>query len=387
MAAQVWIDGVDVTSVAVEGSSTRRLNRPSQAQVKLPMQNAIGDVGSLLRIAFNGTLHHHGRVLLCETDTGEDTGYTVYNSTDPLELWSWRPVRDADGDFSKPTIIEDFITGPQIIQQMILNSIDAAGVPTTAEGPLFLQLGTFAGGGVSLVGAPTDWPMTMAQLASLLISTGEVDVVLTPIVSGSDMARVDVYNGNYGTDRSGAVIFEYGMGQRNIRRMRWNKDMTNMVNKYWVYLGPRVRTPRDPKGDQHWRANITGTDPGLADPPQSAILALRAASQGTYGVRMKIDIFDARGDEAAVGRDLYRRLWQIYSWLAAQPLELVHITPTRETAIGSFDIGDLVTVRASADVRGGFSGAQRIYEYTISWDGDGVLALSELQTSPNSEGF
>ena len=38
-------------------------------------------------------------------------------------------------------------------------------------------------------------------------------------------------------------------------------------------------------------------------------------------------------------------------------------------------------------MRGGFSGAQRVYEYTISWEEDGPLELSELVTSPNNEGL
>ena len=84
----VYIDSIDVTTCCVAGSWTRRLNRPSTAQVKLPMDCALGGVGSLLRIdALVGTTYeivHHGRILLCETDTGEDIGYTVYNSTDPM---------------------------------------------------------------------------------------------------------------------------------------------------------------------------------------------------------------------------------------------------------------------------------------------------------------
>ena len=81
------------------------------------------------------------------------------------------------------------------------------------------------------------------------------------------------------------------------------------------------------------------------------------------------------------GRDLYRRLWQAESWLRCRTRELIHITPTRGTAIGAFDIGDIVAVSAGASVRGGFSGAQRVYQYTISWDEDGPFELSELQTS------
>jgi hypothetical protein len=37
-------------------------------------------------------------------------------------------------------------------------------------------------------------------------------------------------------------------------------------------------------------------------------------------------------------------------------------------------------------VRGGFSGAQRVYEYTITWDEDGVIELGEILTSSDAEG-
>lgn len=407
MAATIAIDGVDVTGVAIQGSSTRRLNRPSTATVKIPMQDAIGGVGSALKISFNGSLHHHGRVLLCETDTGEDTGYTTYNSTDPMELWQWRPVRDADGDFSLPTIIEDFVTGPAILQAMLQNS-NSGGSAAVTEGPLFLNIGTIETGGCDLTGAPTDWPMSIAELTSLLISTGCLDVVITPTDPGGGiMGTVSAYNGDYGTDLSGSVVFEYGQGAYNASRIRWNEDMTNMSNKIWYFMGPKIQTPSDPAGDQHWCYNVTGDDPGLPNPiPNGAslatLLANRLTSRTTYGVRMDIQIFDAGecslgsggvwqtdccgGDPlTATFRELYRNRWASESWIRMSPRELIHITPTRETAIGSFDIGDLVGVSATSAVRGGFSGAQRVYEYTISWDQDGVLALSELQTSPTAD--
>jgi hypothetical protein len=391
MAVQAWIDGTEVTNVVLQGSSTRRLNLPSQASVTIPMDSAIGGVGSLLKISFDGVLHHHGRVLLCETDSGEDMGTTVYNSTDPMELWQWRPARDPDGDFSKPSFFTTFVTGPQILEQILLQSNDGSD-PALGEGTLRLQFGSFATGGVSLSGAPTDWPMSIAQVASLLTSTGEVDIVLTPIDTGSNLAQIDVYNGDFGTDRSGSVIFEYGMGAHNVRRLRWNEDMTNMCNKLWYYGGPRVGTVTDPAGDQHWCFNVTADDPGLADPPQTAIEADRASSQAIYDVRMEVKIFDAESENCRdsvtnFSRELYRRLWQIESWLRQRPRTLIHITPIRNEGINDFDIGDLITVRAGSQVRGGFSGVQRIYEYTVSWDEDGVLELGELQTSPNNEGI
>jgi hypothetical protein len=212
------------------------------------------------------------------------------------------------------------------------------------------------------------------------------------------MGTVDGHDGDYGTDLSGSVVFQYGTGALNVRRLRWNEDMSNMTNKLWYYLGPRVGTPSDPAGDQHWRGGVNGSTLTLTYPPGGALSppasatdnqlgVLRYTSQQTYGVRMDVRIYDARGDEATIGQELYNRLWQAECWFRATPRELIHVTPIAGTEIGTFDIGDLVGVEAASSVRGGFSGAQRVYEYTISWDEDGPFALSELQTSPNNEGF
>ncbi len=415
----VTLDGVDVTNVCVSGQWTRRLNRPSTAQVRIPMELVTANVGTLLKIeALIGTTYeivHHGRVLLCETDTAEDGGYTVYNSTDPMEMWQWRPVRDNDCDFTLPQIIQEYTTGAETIEAALNNSIYCGdGSQADCEGDLFLTINAAASGGVDLTGAPTDWPMTIAELTSLFVSTGTVDVVITPTDPGGGiMGEVDFYNGDFGTDLSGSIVFSYGMNAYNVRRLRWNQDMTSMVNKLWYYAGPRIETVADPPGDQHWCFNVTGSDGGAAHiPPYTGGLAyppggdlsppasstnnqlgvLRAASEASYGVRMDIQIFDATDDNCtpgapSFGHDLYRYRWQQEAWLRAQPREIIHVTPTRETEIGTFDIGDLVGVEATSAVRGGFSGAQRVYEYTVSWDNDGVLELSELQTSADNEGL
>lgn len=479
----VTLDSVDVTNCCVAGNWTRRLNRPSTAQIRVPMDCTVAPVGSILKIeALVGTTYeivHHGRVLNVETDTGEDFGYTTYNSSDPMEMWQWRPVRADDGDFTKPVgsletngndLFATYRTGPQIVEAILKNTEGdstaqgnpALTPPADAEGPTFLTFGSFATGGVDLSGAPVDWPMTIAELTSLLVSTGEVDIVITPTDPGGGiMGTVAGYNGRYGTDLSGSIVFSYGMGDYNVRRVRWNQDMTSVVNKLWYYGGPRVDTAADPAGDQHWCWNITGDDPafnpdgipsgawtlggsyvvpdtvtnltpsvtficilghvataadepgvganwqtywaqslvapgGRNSPPASStnnpLGVKRIASQGSYGVRMDIQIFDAYDDDCVPGfgtpgRNLYRKRWQTESWLRADPRELIHITPTRGTEIGTFDIGDLVTVEATAAVRGGFTGVQRVYEYTVSWDQDGVLELSELQTSADNEGL
>ena len=413
--AQVVLDDIDITEFAIEGSVTTRLNRVGSASIKVHMTDAFASFGTMLpgpgsylKIYFYGdnlgstpVLWHHGRVINCETTADENVGYTVFNSFDPLELWASRPVRDSTGNFANPDIIQANIFGPQIIEDMCINSECRGGAltpPADCEGPLRLDLNSFAGGTTDLTGFPSDWPMTMMQLANLLISTGEVDIVITPIEFDADdnYGQLDVYNGDYGQDLTGSVTLSYGMGDRNIRALRWNEDMTQMCNKLWYYLGPKCDV-------EHWRANITGDDPGLAYPPGGALsppasatnnqIGVRdAISRNVYDVRMDIKIFDAAGDGAdcsepvVVGHELYRRLWQIEQYLRAVPITLIHVTPIRDFGIGLFSIGDLITVEASADVKGGFSGAQRVYEYTIDWDEESVPAIGELQVSSDNEG-
>jgi hypothetical protein len=425
---EVYIGGVEVTNVCTAGSWTPRLNRPAQATVTIPMEESIGDVGDLLKIvltdgAGDDEIVFHGRILTVQTDTDKDGGTTVYNAQDAMELWQWRPVRADDGDFSKPSgsgatdgsdIIATYVTGPQILEAMLSNSINAgAGPPSDAEGPLGLILGNFAGGGVELYGAPVDWPMQISELFALLVSTGQLDAVITYSDPGGGITgTVDAYNGDFGTDLSASVRFEYGTGLYSASALRWLRDMTSMVNKYWLYGGPRIETAADPAGDQHWCFNVQGFDPGLAYPPGGMSVQADNSPAGppwtdnplgekiynsriTYDVRMRIDIFDAYdADEGCVpgfgagGRELYRRQWQVFSWFACEPREIIHITPTRDTFIGCFGIGDLVHVEAASQVRGGFSGSQRVYEYTVSWEGpESVLTLSEVQTSADMEGM
>jgi hypothetical protein len=417
----VLLDGVDVTNVSVAGGWTPRLNKPAQATITTPMEESVGDAGSrLMLILDDGVTERivfHGTVLNVETDTDKDGGRTVYNAQDPMELWQHRPARDDGGDFSKPDFIEAYVTAPQIMEALLINTVDSTGrmnldntaggpPPADAEGDIYLEMGTFEGGGVSVVGAPVDWPMYISEVFELLVSTGQLDVVITPIDGGTTdvMGIVDGYNGDYGTDRSADVIFQYGTGLHNVASLRWNRDMTNVVTKYWLYGGPRVQSARDPQGDQHWCFSVTGGTPSLLAFPPGGPLSPPASSTdnelgvrrfdatAAHGVRMKIDIFDAYDDDCipgfgTIGRDLYERQWQVFSWMSAFPREIIHVTPNPDTMIGCFDIGDLITVEAAPEVRGGFAGVQRVMQYTVSWEGTpSLLTLSEIQTSADAEG-
>ena len=430
----VFIDNIDVTGCVQSGSVTKRLNRPRDATVRLFSDCAIGTPCSRLKIYIAGDLWFHGFVTQIATEAGEDGNLMCeYSAQDPMMLWNWRPARDGPfaaglqgddfgqpGDFSNPSF---FLIGyaPQIMYEILNQSINGA-TPSEAEGTLFIELGSFAGGITDVSGAPSDFPMTIAEVFELLASTGVLDCIMTPIDSGGNMARLDVYNGDYGTDRTGSVFLDYATGSHNVRALRMSEDSSQVVNKLWYYLGPRKKTAMDPAGNQHWRANITGDDPGLAGPPggdtnpeggynngppgnpNNPLGQMILDSREACGVRMEVRIYDGQGEEnpllaPSTYRNLYRRLWQAEAWIRSQPRTLVHVTPVRESeammvapdvtpvGINSFDIGDIITVTAGDIVRGGFTGGQRVYGMTVNFDEDGVLELGEIQTSADQEGL
>ena len=384
MTLQVVIDGDEVTDVVQEGTSTRRLNKTATATVKIPIDRSVEGIGLRMKVYIDGELEHHGLIKQVSDDDGEDgDGTTEYTSYDAREIWESRPARDGDGDFSLPSFLEDFVSGPQIMEEILHNSeVAGGGGPDDSEGPLFIEFGSFEAGGADLSGAPTDWPMTIEEIASLLCDTGELDIVLTPIDTGGNMARVDCYNGDFGTDLSSSVSFQYATGSNNARRCRRTEDMGNMCNKLWYYLGPN-------KDSQHWTANLTGTDTrpvsvgGPPEPPQASIVSASLDSRVQYGVRMDIRIYDQNSDDNSA-KPLYWRLWQEELFLRMKPRTLVFMTPVRGLE-PTFDIGDLITVEAGTAFRGGFSGVQRVYARTVQWDEDGVIDLGELVTSPDGD--
>jgi len=416
MAAKVFIDGIELLppagsgTSAIEGSVTRRLNLPSQTQVKVPQHLAIGGVGSRIKVEIDGTLWHHGFVTVCETEAEEDTGYTVYNSEDPMELWRWRPCRDFLGPTPGNMIDPHFPfrlrfpgfeelgnSGPQMLLEVLFASENPVYIPTAAEGPLFLQFGGFESGGVNLSGGFTNWPMTIAELASMLVSTGEMDIVITPIDSGGNMGVIDVYNGNYGADRTGSVHLEYGQGAHNIKHLRWNEDLANVTNKLQYFFGPKPTIRR-------YQANITGDDPCLPYTVGATEMAdlqtRRLQSRSDFGVRMEIQEYDVdtlSRERTVEGnglceyldpvRSLFRVRWYRESAIRVEPRKLYHVTPISDYGINAFGIGDRIRVSCTPVVRGGFSGIQRIYELTVNWTGDSVLELSELVVSPDQEGI
>lgn len=408
----------DIAGITYDKSIRRRLNRPSMVSFRVPSDHDLV-----------WTIHTDGLPYLCagyrqlmvtldasapdpffngvifslEDEGGEDISYTRVTALDPAGVyWPKRPARDPDGDFTDPTFIKDNITGPQIIQAIMDASENAgAGPPTDAEGDLFLDItgGTYEGGGVDLSGAPTNFPMSLMEIVNLMTSTGQVDWVIVPTDNGSEMGQLNVYNGDYGTDRTATVNFDYATGDFNALGLRRTEDMTDTVNKIWRYLGPRLDL-------QHWRANVTGNSerlpgnslggPGIGGAiPTSPVYAggplgdLIQDSRDGIGVLMEIQIQDNQGNESS-SMPLHWRSWQMESLFRVNPRKTIYLTPTRDSpgshAVGSFDVGDLVSINVGVKAREQVTNqVQRIYGYAINIDDDGVEALGELEASPDQE--
>ena len=122
------------------------------------------------------------------------------------------------------------------------------------------------------------------------------------------------------------------------------------------------------------------------------------------GVFMQQSIFDNFGmgsgnsstspDETSA-YPLFIRQWQVESLLRKEPRKMHYITPVRSGTTlpqggdvfepGDFDIGDLITVSVGNKAREAATGAQRVYQYTIDIDDDGVEAIGEIQASPDQD--
>ena len=183
MAIQTIIDGVDYTGIAQEGSVTHQHNRPSFHSVRFPMDVAPGGQPARCKIVLDGSLDAHGSLVHIDDQGDEDNMYTTFTFADPTAIFEYRPARDGSasgdaGDFSKPSFMTRNTTAPQMLQEILTQSMTADGAD--GEGPMGISLGSFATGGVNLSGAPADWAMSIAQVIALLTETGELDVVNTP---------------------------------------------------------------------------------------------------------------------------------------------------------------------------------------------------------------
>lgn len=414
----------DVASIAFDKRVKRRLNRPAECSFRVPsyLVNDIQSDGFPLictglrqvAVTLDSTgLFFHGIIWNLEDDGDEDMVYTQVTAYDPMVVWRFRPARDLidsysgdAGNLSDPSFIERQQTGPQIMEE-ILTASEMWNVISTgeSEGQLFLDLNgsTFAGGGADLRGAPVNWPMSIADIATLLTNTGELDIVIEPIKGGTgstvpgntpsgntsagnpwsdqnnfqNIGKVHCYNGDYYTDLSATVHFDYATGDYNARLLRRSEDMNTIGTKVTYYLGPRL-------DQQHWRSSVTGSDLLVLNP---TLNSARDAARTAYGMfAPPTSIFDSFESDTSA-RPLYEYSWLTETLLRLTPRVMTYITPVRDGAYGpgDFDIGDIITVNIGSKARLAATGIQRIYAYTIEIDEDAVESLGEFECSPDQD--
>ncbi len=357
MATTTLLGGSDVTQYVQEGSVTEKLSTPWQSSVRLPTFGTGAGIGTPLDVFVDGAHRFHGEVEYAEYDGDEDTKYVTLTAIDPTFINKDRIAADSDGDYTKPLFIETQVTGPQIMSHIISNSI-------AQFGPIGYSVGYVASGGISLVGAPTNWPKYIDEMQTLLCDTGELDCIYEPSAN-----TLNFYNGDYGSDLSGSVRFEYGTGLFNARRCRVTIDRKEMKNRGRYLLGPRRKTAADPAGDQHWDGSIDLTT--VTIPNWAALNAAASASQATHRTRFGLWIKDVRGDSSVLPRELYKAHFTAEMSMRLQPKLMFHITPNRGIA-PAFRCGDRIWVSGF-----GLSGVQRVMDFTYRWTADGPIELGE----------
>lgn len=369
MALTVDIDGSSITSLCQSIRWRPKLSAPATGIVRVPAHLLSVTPGvSEMHIYMSGTLVFSGPVWHTQADGEPDAAYAELTAYDHLIYLQKRLCKTSTGNLITPgTVLLVSVTAPAIMAAYINNSI-------AVDGPLPLSVGSVAAGGADVSAAPTAFPMPIDEMRALMVSTGQLDVMVNPGVGSSS---VDLTNGDGGNDLSGSVSYDYGTGNYNCQISTLTEDMDVVINALWYLLGPRVSETR-------WRGSITPTAPHIGGTWPPSLVAKFMGSRTTYGYMQEIRIFDDAGFANDV-RGLFEEEWANEAWIRAEPRVFASIRPERGQE-PNFAVGDLISVSAGSQLLGGFSGAQRVYEMEVECDADGVVSVTEIITSADQEG-
>lgn len=362
------IDGSSITSLCQNIRWRPRLSAPAAGIVRVPAHLVSVTPGvSELHIYMSGSLVFSGPVWYTQADGDPDSAYAEITAYDHLIYLQKRLCKTSTGNLITPgTVLGSEITAPAILAAYINNTL-------SVDGTMPLSVGTVAAGGADVSGAPMSFPMSIDNMRALMVSTGQVDVIVNPGVGSS---TVDFTNGDGGTDLSGSVSYDYGTGNFNCQVATRTADMEVTINALWYLLGPRVSETR-------WKGSITPTAPHKGGTWPASLVSRFMGSRSTYGYMQEIRIFD--NIDAYQIRPLYEEEWANEAWIRAEPRLFASIRPERGIT-PNFAVGDLISVSAGSQLLGGFSGSQRVYEMEVDCDADGVMSVTEIITSADQEG-
>lgn len=401
----VDIDGTDITRYCQSITWHPKLSRPASLVVRVPGQFVNAEVGVSEMHLINGGLLFSGPVWYIEDSGDPNTTYSEITAYDHLIYMGKRlcktgtdyPVTTDPTDPNQPgpcnladphQVILDKGTAPAILGYFIEHADDCENEAPYA--PWQIQKGTIAGGGVDMTGIPAEWPMTIADMAELLLSSGALGIIVHP---GYGTSTVDLTNGDVVNDLSGSVSIDYATGGFNSQTASKTYDMEDVVNALWYLLGPRVHFYA---GDiSHWAGSITPTaknqgydgnrgSPGYppGEPTEfwpPALSARWMGSRNTYGYMQEIQIHDEKDDEQTTVRPMFEALFAKEAYLRALPKLFMDIRPERATgSVPTFSVGDLISVTAGSKLGGGFSGNIMVFEFEIAIDADGVADYTTI---------
>lgn len=386
------LDGNDITPYCQQIAWKPVLSRPAQARVRFPSQYVSYTEGvSELQITHDGATKFVGPIWYSEASGDADIAYTELTAWDHMLYLTKRMCKTGTGyvlpdpnpdhepgpcNLADPTqVLEDEVTAPAIMAAFVQATIDCD------PGAYQLFVGSVAGGGIDVTGLPVAWPMNIDQIREVLLQTGQLDVVITP---GSGQSAISFYNGDYGSDLSGSISYDYGTGNFNAQVATLTVDMEDVLNALWYLMGPK--RPEYPYDIQHWAGSITPTAPHQGGVWPPAVLARIALSRSNYGYMQWIDVKDTQGDARTIAaiRPLFEAQWANEAFLRAIPRNFASVKPERGV-FPDFVPGDRIGVSAGSILGTPFSGVQRVYEFEVVQDANGVAEVTEMLTSADQE--
>lgn len=382
-------DGTTVTDITEFCQETRW--RPAwgnihSAVVRVPGYFASALVGQQLTLS--GDADFDGEIWMPEASGEPDAAYVEATAWD-WSIWLRKQICKQGASDPDPgnmvdvsPVIETNVTAPEIAAAFIQNAIDdplaalyePTGYPPTGPSKtLPVVVGTVDTGGSDLSSTPMAFPMTVDRMLQLLQSTGQLVVERVP---GDGFTTINLKN-PYTNDLSSTVKYEYGTGLHNAHVATYTTDLDDLINALWYLLGRR-------RSDGRWPGSITPTAPHALTPWPAALVDRISDSRILWGYAQEIQILDDAGDENMI-REMFEERWANEAWVRAVPREFASVTPERGT-VPNFAVGDLIGVAGGTMMNGGFSGAERVYNFDISWDADGVTTWNDITTSADQEG-
>lgn len=408
MSWSVDISGTDITPYCQEITWNPKLSRPASLIVRFPAHLASATTGvSELHLYNGGTLLFSGPVWYQENTGSEDAAYTQLTAYDHTIYFVKRLCKTGIDyttvdrhdlehfpgpcNLANPVaVFADFDTATEIMGEFIQATIDCDNDKGPGPGGVApFALGSVATGGASVTGAPSDWPMDIATMANNLLSTGQLDIVVNP---GIGTSTIDLYNGDYGNDLSGSVILQYATGSFTARTGNRTEDMEEMTNALWYLLGPK--RPWYAGDVAHWAGSITPTAPnagpdgdgGIPGPSWPVELSSRWTSgRAQYGYMQEIQINDTKEDEQTTSRPYFEEMYANEAYIRAVTRVFSNLNPNRFSTAPTFYVGDFVGIQSGAAMGAVVSGKERVYEYELTIDTDGVAEFTSLVTSPSQD--